>query len=120
MRRGATGGGARGRGSGGSEDVVARYMLVRGHRRRWRCVGVVRAGVGAEAGHGQGGAVRGRAHGRFTRRRARQWGRVVEWARRRLAPHACATSIRLRRGLRWKLCMCIVFYSDCNHLGIQT
>lgn len=111
VRRGAAGGRARGGGRAGRQDVVAGHVLVRrrGGRRRRR-VRVVRAGVGAEAGHGQRGAVRGRAHGRLARRRApRQRRRVVQRAHGRLATHPRSTSIRLRRRLRWKLCTCIVY-----------
>lgn len=69
----------------GRQDVITgevrgngRMHWVRGGR-AGRRVGVVRAGVGAEAGDGQRGAMRGRAHGRLTTR-ARQRRRVVQRA----------------------------------------
>lgn len=81
VRRRAARGGARGGGGRGSrEDVVAGHVLVhrgRGRRGRRR-ICVVRARVRAEARHGQGRAVRRRAHCRLSGcRTPRQWRRVV-------------------------------------------
>lgn len=123
--RWSAGGGARGLRRVWRQNVIAGNVLVSGRRgrRRWRCVRVVRAGVGTEAGHGQRGAVRGRAHGRLARCRAsRQWGRVVQRAHRRLPPDpgARSTSIRLRRGLCCKLytfvIIVLIFFSSRNTL----
>lgn len=109
MRRGAGRGSSRGGGRRRwSEDVVAGdvHGRRRGRGRAWRRVRVVRARVGAEAGHGQRGAVRGRAYSRLARRAARQRRRVVQRAHRRLPAHRCTPSIRLRSRLRWnRLCM---------------
>lgn len=104
-------GGVRGRAGGrrarggrrrGREDVVAGHVHGRGRRRgrARRRVRVVRAGVGAEAGDGQRGAVRRRADRGVAGRAARQRRRVVQRAHRRLSPHGGPPSIRLRSRLR--------------------